>query len=170
MRCRRRCRAAGPCNRALIPLRFKKPMPRIDDLSKRTGLPKSDIKVVSVEAVQWPDTSLGCPQPDMMYAEVVTPGYRIAPWKPAARCMNTIPPEPVSDFASPKNHDLPTVAARIGVTRPNPTTCGPARQPRRHPFLSITARRLPPRPRARRAPLVLPADARGRLHPSLIVP
>jgi hypothetical protein len=49
----------------------------IDDLSKRTGIPKSDIKVVSVEAVQWPDTSLGCPQPDKMYAQVVVPGYRI---------------------------------------------------------------------------------------------
>jgi hypothetical protein len=49
----------------------------IDDLSKRTGVPKSDIKVVSVEAVQWSDTSLGCPQPDRMYAQVVTPGYRI---------------------------------------------------------------------------------------------
>jgi hypothetical protein len=49
----------------------------IDDLSQRTGLPKRDIKVQSVEVVQWPDTSLGCPQPDMMYAQVVTPGYRI---------------------------------------------------------------------------------------------
>ena len=49
----------------------------IDDLSKRTGIPKSDIKVVSVEAVQWPDASIGCPQPDRMYAQVVTPGYLI---------------------------------------------------------------------------------------------
>jgi hypothetical protein len=49
----------------------------IDDLSKRTGIPKSDIKVVSVQAVQWPDTSVGCPQPDMMYAQVITPGYLI---------------------------------------------------------------------------------------------
>jgi hypothetical protein len=49
----------------------------IDDLSKRTGIPKSDIKVVSVEAVQWPDASVGCPQPDRMYAQVVTPGYLI---------------------------------------------------------------------------------------------
>ena len=49
----------------------------IDDLSKRMGIPKSDIKVVSVEAVQWPDASVGCPQPDRMYAQVVTPGYLI---------------------------------------------------------------------------------------------
>ena len=52
-------------------------MPRLTTYPSGTGLPKSDIKVVSVEAVQWPDTSLGCPQPDMMYAQVVTPGYRI---------------------------------------------------------------------------------------------
>jgi len=49
----------------------------INDLSKRTGIPVSDIKVVSVEAVQWPDTSVGCPQPGMMYAQVITPGYLI---------------------------------------------------------------------------------------------
>ncbi|RME12731.1 MAG: hypothetical protein D6802_03460 [Ardenticatenia bacterium] len=30
----------------------------------------------SWEAVTWRDSSLGCPQPDMMYAQVLTPGYR----------------------------------------------------------------------------------------------
>ena len=35
------------------------------------------IHVQSVEAVQWPDASLGCPQPDMVYAAVITPGYRV---------------------------------------------------------------------------------------------
>ena len=59
------------------PIALQETNAAIDDLSKRTGIPKSDIKVVSVEAVQWPDTSLGCPQPDRMYAQVVTPGYRI---------------------------------------------------------------------------------------------
>jgi hypothetical protein len=48
-----------------------------DDLSQRTGIPKSDIKVQAVEAVEWPDSSLGCPRPGMMYAQVITPGYRI---------------------------------------------------------------------------------------------
>jgi hypothetical protein len=47
------------------------------DLAKRTGVAVSDIKTRSVEAVNWPDASLGCPQPDMMYAQVVTPGQRI---------------------------------------------------------------------------------------------
>lgn len=31
----------------------------------------------SIEAVQWPDASLGCPQPDMVYAAVITPGYLV---------------------------------------------------------------------------------------------
>jgi hypothetical protein len=47
------------------------------DLAKRTGIAVNDIKTRSVEAVNWPDASLGCPQPDMMYAQVVTPGQRI---------------------------------------------------------------------------------------------
>ena len=37
----------------------------------------SEIKVVSVESVEWPDSSLGCPQEGMMYAQVITPGYVI---------------------------------------------------------------------------------------------
>jgi hypothetical protein len=36
------------------------------------------IAVVSSERVDWPDASLGCPQPGLTYAEVTTPGYRIA--------------------------------------------------------------------------------------------
>jgi len=47
------------------------------DLAQRTGVAVADIKTRSVEAVNWPDASLGCPQPDMMYAQVVTPGQRI---------------------------------------------------------------------------------------------
>ena len=35
------------------------------------------IEVVSVKAVDWPDTSLGCPEEGMMYAQVITPGYLV---------------------------------------------------------------------------------------------
>ena len=48
-----------------------------DDLARRLKVPVSDISVVSVEAVDWPDTSLGCPQPGMAYAQVITPGFRM---------------------------------------------------------------------------------------------
>lgn len=47
------------------------------DLAERLGLPINEIAIVSTEAVEWPDASLGCPKPGMMYAQVITPGYRI---------------------------------------------------------------------------------------------
>jgi hypothetical protein len=47
------------------------------DAAKRSGRSVSELKVVSAEAVTWSDASLGCPQPEMLYAQVLTPGYRI---------------------------------------------------------------------------------------------
>jgi hypothetical protein len=41
------------------------------------GIEFDEIEVVSAEAVEWPDAALGCPQGDMMYAQVITPGYQI---------------------------------------------------------------------------------------------
>ena len=48
-----------------------------EDLAGRLGMASADVQLVSVEAVEWSDTSLGCPQPGMMYAQVITPGYRV---------------------------------------------------------------------------------------------
>lgn len=47
------------------------------DLAQHLGVPESAVTVRTVESVEWPDASLGCPQPGMMYAQVITPGYRI---------------------------------------------------------------------------------------------
>ena len=47
------------------------------DLAEQLNIKTDQIQVVSVEAVEWPDASLGCPKPGMMYAQVITPGYRI---------------------------------------------------------------------------------------------
>jgi hypothetical protein len=47
------------------------------DLAQKLNVPIDEIREVSVEAVEWPDTSLGCPQPGMMYAQVITPGFRV---------------------------------------------------------------------------------------------
>jgi hypothetical protein len=49
----------------------------VADLANQTGTPPEEIKVVSIEAVDWPDTSLGCPEEGMMYAQVITLGYKI---------------------------------------------------------------------------------------------
>ncbi len=47
------------------------------DLALRLGLAQEAIRLVSLEAVEWRDASLGCPQPGMMYAQVITPGFRV---------------------------------------------------------------------------------------------
>jgi hypothetical protein len=49
----------------------------IDDLAGRLNLDSAKISLISVQAVDWPDASLGCPEPGKVYAQVVTPGYRI---------------------------------------------------------------------------------------------
>jgi len=46
-------------------------------LAGELGVPLEAVTAISFEPVEWPDASLGCPQPGMMYAQVVTPGYRI---------------------------------------------------------------------------------------------
>jgi hypothetical protein len=47
------------------------------DLIGRLNVASDKISLVKAEAVQWPDSSLGCPEPGMMYAQVITPGYRV---------------------------------------------------------------------------------------------
>ena len=47
------------------------------DLAKRLGIEERRVKKVSVAPRTWPDASLGCPKPDIMYAQVETPGYLI---------------------------------------------------------------------------------------------
>lgn len=47
------------------------------DLAKRTGLSLEQITLVSQEAVTWPDGALGCPQPGMVYMQVLVDGSRI---------------------------------------------------------------------------------------------
>ncbi|MCY3904585.1 MAG: hypothetical protein OXF76_15580 [Caldilineaceae bacterium] len=49
----------------------------MDNLVEATGAAAAEISVVSTEQVEWSDTSLGCPEPDTMYAQIITPGYRI---------------------------------------------------------------------------------------------
>lgn len=46
-------------------------------LADLLGCTAQEISVASVEEVEWSDSSLGCPQPDMMYMQVITPGYRV---------------------------------------------------------------------------------------------
>jgi hypothetical protein len=49
----------------------------VNDLANRRNLDVSEISIVEVEEVEWRSSALGCPQPNVRYLEVVTPGYRI---------------------------------------------------------------------------------------------
>lgn len=48
-----------------------------DDLARRALVKAQDITVLSATEKQWPDGSMGCPQPDHVYTQAVIPGYRV---------------------------------------------------------------------------------------------
>ena len=47
------------------------------DLGQQFSIPTTDITLVEAQEVIWPDSSLGCPNPSVMYLQVLTPGYLI---------------------------------------------------------------------------------------------
>jgi hypothetical protein len=49
----------------------------VADLAQRQEVEEDAIRVASVKAVQRRDASLGCPRKGMMYAQVITPGFRV---------------------------------------------------------------------------------------------
>jgi hypothetical protein len=46
-------------------------------VAEKTGAAPEDITIVSVEMVEFSDSSLGCPNPDMAYLQVITPGHKV---------------------------------------------------------------------------------------------
>jgi hypothetical protein len=46
------------------------------DVVPRAGVAATQVRLVEVEEVEWRDGSLGCPEPGMMYPQVIVPGYR----------------------------------------------------------------------------------------------
>jgi len=47
------------------------------DLARRLEIDEAEISVVDAGFVTWPNSALGCPEPDMMYTQALVPGYRI---------------------------------------------------------------------------------------------
>lgn len=47
------------------------------DLSRRLNVLSRDIRVVSAEAVSWPDGAMGCPLPGFAYTQAVVPGFHV---------------------------------------------------------------------------------------------
>lgn len=48
-----------------------------DDLAERLSISTTQIGLIEIKEVFWPDTSLGCPQAGISYTQVLTPGYLI---------------------------------------------------------------------------------------------
>lgn len=47
------------------------------DLAERISVPVSAISLLQAGPVNWSNAGLGCPDPGMVYAEVITPGYQV---------------------------------------------------------------------------------------------
>ncbi len=47
------------------------------DAAVQLGVDPSALTVTGLEAIDWPDSSLGCPEEGGVYAQVISPGYRI---------------------------------------------------------------------------------------------
>ena len=48
-----------------------------DDLATHLQVETSEIELVELEEVVWPDSALGCPEPEQMYAQATQDGFRI---------------------------------------------------------------------------------------------
>jgi hypothetical protein len=46
-------------------------------VAEHTGTDYKQVAIVSVEAVEFSDSSLGCPQQGMAYLQVITPGHKV---------------------------------------------------------------------------------------------
>ena len=51
--------------------------PVIAEVARVAGVPIDQVVVVSAEEVTFPDGSLGCPQPGMVYTQALVDGYKI---------------------------------------------------------------------------------------------
>ena len=49
----------------------------LQDAAIHLSVGKDQLRIDQVEAHQWPDSSLGCPRPGMLYSQIVTPGFLI---------------------------------------------------------------------------------------------
>ena len=47
----------------------------LDAASAQLGVPRDQLIVVMTAQRDWPDASLGCPEPGHAYAQIITPGY-----------------------------------------------------------------------------------------------
>lgn len=49
----------------------------LQDAALQLGAEPASLQITAIEAVEWPDSSLGCPEDGGVYAPVISPGYQI---------------------------------------------------------------------------------------------
>lgn len=49
----------------------------VADLAQRLSVDPTAVAVVTGEAITWPDGAMGCPQPGMVYQQVLIDGYKV---------------------------------------------------------------------------------------------
>ncbi|MBI3971528.1 MAG: hypothetical protein HY332_09585 [Chloroflexi bacterium] len=81
--------APTPAGDTAVPAIPPEAQPAVDaalrDAAARLAVPREQLRVMRVEAVEWSDSSLGCPQPGMFYLQVITPGYLVVVASPGGQ-------------------------------------------------------------------------------------
>ena len=49
----------------------------IDTLAADLKVPREKVELDTVRAIDWRDSSIGCPKPGMAYLDVITPGHKV---------------------------------------------------------------------------------------------
>lgn len=49
----------------------------VSNLALRLDIDEAEVGIAEAQFVTWPNSALGCPEPDMMYTQALVPGYRI---------------------------------------------------------------------------------------------
>jgi hypothetical protein len=64
-----------PVSTTAIPAELRRAV--VADAAKRFKVAESAVVLTRAEQVTWPDGSLGCPEPGMMYTQSLVPGFRV---------------------------------------------------------------------------------------------
>jgi hypothetical protein len=49
----------------------------LETAARDAGVPVTQVELLDFEAVEWRTSGLGCERPGQVYAQVITPGYRV---------------------------------------------------------------------------------------------
>ena len=70
------CQGEDPLEAVPTPVLTAEEQSALDFLATELKVDSDDIVHVDTEYQDWSDSSLGCPEPDTAYLQVITPGYK----------------------------------------------------------------------------------------------